>query len=701
MPRNITVTLEDGTKHIYQDAPDDVTPEQVSARAQKEFGKSVTALDGGRKKAAISPEMNAYLDQKQARDEGVTAGLKDFVINPGRALLEGGGKIASSIVAKPVSEVAGLSAAAKDVLTGNKDGDPQGFRDFVRDSLTYQPRNAGGNLVVAANPLNAVGAPLNALTGAAAGLVNSDKSSPGYQGTQEALNQAIGLAGAKTGILARPASAGAQKVADALTRTVNAVRPTGIAERKLVDLAGDNKALVADSLAKGAQYVPNSPVTSQEAIAQGNMDSPQAHGAGIVKLQQDLARVPGYTQDKLSTIANQQKAARLKQITGMTGDVDAAMAARTAETAPMREAELAAANTAAQKLGQLDPARLQKQQSVINALQDKGRMQTEVAQQDRLSDTNWKPGSDNINRVPEYQGAATDFASLEKQRKAERDFIDYKIGSLESHGLRPLQASQVTDSIDAVLKNPAMGASDVVSGALGKIKDKINQWTDGNGVIDANALYTIRKEAGNTISQMAKENNNWDKRLTGGLERDVQKSIDDAIVKAGGTGWKAYLNNFSEASKKIDDMKSAQALAGKLNGAGGKERATQYSNARADNPFNDPANEAKAATVDTDLNRVSKVKEMARETSSPGDTTPQIPQLPMMLNPAVSVANKVARHVFGDLNTKANRVATDILADPAKLREVMTRPKSDGTRKVVEAVIRAGQVSSPYYQENQ
>lgn len=48
MGRDITVTLEDGTQHVYKNAPDQVTPEQVTARAQQEFGQPVKALDGGR-----------------------------------------------------------------------------------------------------------------------------------------------------------------------------------------------------------------------------------------------------------------------------------------------------------------------------------------------------------------------------------------------------------------------------------------------------------------------------------------------------------------------------------------------------------------------------------------------------------------------------------------------------------------------------
>ena len=48
MPRNITVTFDDGSSHVYQNAPDNLTPEMVAQRAQTDFNKTVTALDGGR-----------------------------------------------------------------------------------------------------------------------------------------------------------------------------------------------------------------------------------------------------------------------------------------------------------------------------------------------------------------------------------------------------------------------------------------------------------------------------------------------------------------------------------------------------------------------------------------------------------------------------------------------------------------------------
>ena len=49
MARDITVTFDDGSTALYKGAPDNITPEAVTARAQQDYGKNVTALDGGRK----------------------------------------------------------------------------------------------------------------------------------------------------------------------------------------------------------------------------------------------------------------------------------------------------------------------------------------------------------------------------------------------------------------------------------------------------------------------------------------------------------------------------------------------------------------------------------------------------------------------------------------------------------------------------
>lgn len=71
MARNVTVTFDDGSTHVYQNVPDSVTPDQVHARAAQDFaGRSVTALDGGKGTApdstqpsTVSPPSGGFLDQ--------------------------------------------------------------------------------------------------------------------------------------------------------------------------------------------------------------------------------------------------------------------------------------------------------------------------------------------------------------------------------------------------------------------------------------------------------------------------------------------------------------------------------------------------------------------------------------------------------------------------------------------------------------
>lgn len=69
MPRNVTVTLANGMQHTYANAPDDITPDAVAARAQKEFGQAVTAIDGGRGKAAApAAPVNPYVARYGKKD---------------------------------------------------------------------------------------------------------------------------------------------------------------------------------------------------------------------------------------------------------------------------------------------------------------------------------------------------------------------------------------------------------------------------------------------------------------------------------------------------------------------------------------------------------------------------------------------------------------------------------------------------------
>ena len=115
MPRNVTVTFEDGSQHVYQGAPDDVTPDQIQARASKEFGKSVKALDGGRvSSAAPAPAAQAERSGPQRAFDMLTAGpaaARDLVAGAVR----GAGSIGATLLT-PIDAAARAMGVQNDYI---------------------------------------------------------------------------------------------------------------------------------------------------------------------------------------------------------------------------------------------------------------------------------------------------------------------------------------------------------------------------------------------------------------------------------------------------------------------------------------------------------------------------------------------------------------------------------------------------------
>lgn len=107
MPRNITVTFGDGTTHVYQNAPDDVTPDQVHQRAESEFKKQVVSLDGGRQPPAEEPPPAA-----PPRDPTTWERVKPYVTPVAEGLGMGLGAIVGAVPGTLVAPVAGTAGGA-------------------------------------------------------------------------------------------------------------------------------------------------------------------------------------------------------------------------------------------------------------------------------------------------------------------------------------------------------------------------------------------------------------------------------------------------------------------------------------------------------------------------------------------------------------------------------------------------------------
>ncbi len=257
MARNITITFGDGTTHTYQDAPDNVTPDAVKSRAEQEFGKTVTALDGGRGAAA------------QPAKPAPSSSIGQSLGNLAAGAVRGAGSIGATLlapidVAKDALSGKGLSLesnrqrrAAMDAGLQSLGADP--------DSMLYQggklateiagTAGAGG---VVGNALSRV-AGMAGLGGRAAPLVEAIRTSgmtaPGAGlltrtaggvvsgGAQAGL---IDPAQAKTGAIVGGALPGAVKIAGAAGRKIGQIAR---GPEQSADLAA------AIGQARGAGYV--------------------------------------------------------------------------------------------------------------------------------------------------------------------------------------------------------------------------------------------------------------------------------------------------------------------------------------------------------------------------------------------------------------------------------------------------------------
>lgn len=231
-------------------------------------------------------------------------------------------------------------------------------------------------------------------------------------------------------------------------------------------------------------------------------------------------------------------------------------------TTPMSQTELAAANTGKLKQ-QLEGQATELGGVAAGKVDDVRRF---VAARDRLATAGsvreaTKTGMPTPNKYTlegEMSAAAERVAT-----KAADDSLRYGQGaqfaqnradSLAQYGLRPLDTNGVIRDITAKLNDPKIGVSDVNRKVLTAVVKKIEEWTARNGgVIDANALYEIRKNTINEVVEKLTAGQNPTvaaKRATQ-LLTELKPLIDDAIIKAGGTGWKDYLDTFSKGKDVI------------------------------------------------------------------------------------------------------------------------------------------------------
>lgn len=392
------------------------------------------------------------------------------------------------------------------------------------------------------------------------------------------------VAGAALAVAAPPIvqtlAKGAGFLKDAFTGQLATVKAGKIAR----DVAGDRIAAIRAALAAAPEDL-----TAAQATAGVQKNAFQALGAFANKTDEMSLKLKQQFDNELAVL---QRMAESGNPTEARRAYEEAIQRLNQLTQDMRATELGAANQAAQVINRLAPQAMQRQASMVNALrggipvgealpgQAVVSPATEAAQRAAAAQAQVErivPGQipaisarqaarTQMAASRQWQDTANIFAEIAKQRRAEAGFLERQIGSLEDYGLRPLDAGSITSAIDAKLAQPGLRASSNVTKVLQAVKDDIANLTEkGGGVIDAHDLYTLRKEGINErIAQiMGQTDPKISAKVTRSVLQEVRPLIDDAIEKAGGTGWRGYLAKYSQEMQAIN-RKAMAAEAARL-----------------------------------------------------------------------------------------------------------------------------------------
>ena len=286
-------------------------------------------------------------------------------------------------------------------------------------------------------------------------------------------------------------------------------------------------------------------------------------------------------------ILEQQAQARTNVLAAQAGGLNAT-AARTAQgeakdtlnalTKPMLDAELGAAN-----IGRIIPKlEAQAQQFGQEAAGAVDKVRTMMPFSEKMAEQGINPNmkkyvgsapydvlqTDAQRTAQYYAGRAENLGTDEAARsltlgKASRDATQIA-QNLRDAGLNPLDTKSLTGQLSQVLNDPNFAANEEVSRSVSKVIDAVQEWTaKGGGIIDARALYSIRKNAVNAaIRDLLGANASADAkaRAAAGVMAEINPLIDKAIKTAGGEGWPEYLSAYSSGMKEIERVKlSAKA----------------------------------------------------------------------------------------------------------------------------------------------
>lgn len=202
----------------------------------------------------INKQKTPVVQTKQQEDIGdfasnIAAPFVSGIKNIGGAIIEPAAQMATGLFAKPISEIAGMAAAGRE-LVSPIGGDPEAFKRAVAEKLTYQPQTEGGKFV-SENILAPVGEVMGYVPKKLGEFVKEKTGSEvAASGAEEAAMQAINLGlatkGASTAREANIAKAQALKEQQANNILRDSIRKEG----QKIGLIAPSEGFFKETLAK-------------------------------------------------------------------------------------------------------------------------------------------------------------------------------------------------------------------------------------------------------------------------------------------------------------------------------------------------------------------------------------------------------------------------------------------------------------------
>lgn len=452
-------------------------------------------------------------------------------------------------------------------------------------------------------------------------------------------------------------------------------------------------------------------------VGEALSDIPQS--TGIAAHQADIARLPGVS-PAFTQRAAAQEAARadvLAPIARNPGALAGDIAVRNTVTAPMRESALGAVNargevarTIADKMANLKNLSEQQQQRIAalsqpsvnrtlvssgpsDALRSAVEIHAPYAPPDIPTAVEKVAGAHLQSRFADTMAKQAKDLGVAKSNLAALNKMQDIMGSIPVPP--PLKAQTLVRELDRTLKIPEVTGSPLTKQTFGAIRQHIADMADEHGIIDADALYQFKKEGVNQLidDAMGQANPKFAKEFRATHLIGLKKSIDDAIEKAGGKGWRDYLAKYQELSAGPNRMETGQVLQKALTAPlENSERGQVFAKTIRDTDLSALTEPDRIAVrkVAEELSRKDAYERLARGTkisgkdAIPGDVGLPLPNL--LWRPSM-VANFMMKHFAKGAEDKMAQIAQQQYLNPPLWAQSMQPPMPSRYQPMIDALL--------------